>query len=137
MVINVIAAYGFYLVPVFFPNVIWLGLAPVVFGLGQFVFHGILVNVKLKSIYNPGLAAVTLGHIPVGVYYLYYVSTRELASLTDWIGGLVYMFAFIYLGLIKLNFTWLSDPNSPYAFADEEMRRFNVPEKLKRLSVKS
>src|SRR4051794_27529008 len=32
MVLNVLAAYGFYLIPVFFPNVYWLGIAPTLFG---------------------------------------------------------------------------------------------------------
>ncbi len=41
MVINVFAAYPFYLIPVFFPTVIWLGLAPVLFGMLQFVVHGV------------------------------------------------------------------------------------------------
>jgi hypothetical protein len=79
MVINVLAAYGFYLVRVFFLGVIWLGLAPVLFGLLQFVTHGIVTNVRLRSVYNPGLTAVTLGHVPIGVFYLYYVSTPK-----DW-----------------------------------------------------
>jgi hypothetical protein len=50
--------------------------------------------------------------------------------------GVTYMLAFIYFGLIKLNFTWLSDPNSPHAFADEEMRRFDVSHRLPRLKDK-
>ena len=33
MLINVLATYGLYLVPVFFPRIIWLGLAPVLFGI--------------------------------------------------------------------------------------------------------
>jgi hypothetical protein len=40
-VINVPLAYSFYLVPVFFPEAVWVGLAPVLFGFGQFVGHGI------------------------------------------------------------------------------------------------
>jgi Protein of unknown function with HXXEE motif len=133
MAINVIAAYGFYLVPVFFPTVIWLGLAPVLFGMLQFIGHGIVMNVKLRSVYNPGLAAVTLGHVPIGVCYLYYLHTNGFVNGRDWFFGVTYMFAFIYFGLIKLNFTWLSDPNSPYPFAQEEMRRFDVSRKLSRL----
>ena len=53
-----------------------------------------------------------------------------MVSVWDRILDIAYMLAFIYVGLIKLNFTWLSDRNSPYTFADEEMRRFNVPEKI-------
>ena len=134
MVLNALAAYGFYLVPVLFPNVIWLALAPVLFGLIQFVFHGVLTSVKLRSVYNPGLAAVVLGHIPIGVYYLYHVHTQGLASVWDWVFGVVYMVAFQYIFIVKMTYTWLADRNSPYAFAGEEMRRFNVPEKLERMN---
>jgi hypothetical protein len=59
-----------------------------------------------------------------------------LATGWDWLFGVTYMLAFIYFGLIKLNFTWLSDPNSPYAFAEEEMRRFDVLHRLPRLKDK-
>jgi hypothetical protein len=136
MVINVLAAYGFYLVPVFFPTVIWLGLAPVLFGILQFVIHGVMTNVKLRSVYNPGLAAVVLGHIPVGIYYLYVVHARGLVSVWDLVFGVAYLLAFQYLFLVKMTHTWLADRDSPYAFAAEEMCRFNVPQKLERLAVR-
>jgi Protein of unknown function with HXXEE motif len=110
------------------------GWPPFFFGLLQFVVHGVVTNVKLRSVYNPGLAAVALGHIPIGVYYLYYVHTQGLVSVWDWVFGVAYMFAIQYVFFVKMTYTWLADRNSPYAFADEEMRRFNVPEKLKRLN---
>ena len=73
MVANVIFAYGFYLVPIFFPKAIWFGLAPVLVGLTmQFFGHVIYVNVKLKTFYNPGVATTLFGHVPVGLIYLYY-----------------------------------------------------------------
>jgi len=31
MIVNVLVAYGAYLLPVFFPHLIWLGLAPILF----------------------------------------------------------------------------------------------------------
>ncbi len=133
MVINVLAAYGFYLLPVFFPNVIWLGLAPVLFGILQFVVHGVVTNMKLKSIYNPGLAAVVLGHISIGIYYLYYIHANGLVSVWDWVFAVVYMLAFQLIFFVKMTYTWLADKNSPYVFAEVEMRRFNVPKKLERL----
>ena len=74
---------------------------------------------------------LVLGWQDMGVLH-----AHGLASLWDWVFGVAYMLAFIYVGLIKMNFTWLTDPNSPYPFADEEMRRFNVPEKLKRLAAR-
>jgi hypothetical protein len=42
--------------------------------------------------------------------------------------------AFQYVVLVQMTSTWLADRNSPHAFADEEMRRFKVPEKLERLN---
>lgn len=66
MVANVFFAYLFYLLPVFLPDVIWLGLGPVLIGaVVQLVGHGIVINRKLGSFYNPGLATTVLGHVPV------------------------------------------------------------------------
>ena len=53
--VNVFVAYPFYILPILFPNLIWLGLAPILFGMGQFGVHGILINRKMRSIYNLSL----------------------------------------------------------------------------------
>lgn len=58
MIINLGIAYLFYLLPVFVPHLIWLGLAPVFMGFFQFIWHGIFANIKAKTIYYPGLGAV-------------------------------------------------------------------------------
>lgn len=134
MITNVGASYLFYLIPVFFPNVIWLGLAPMLFAMMQFVVHGILTPKKLGQFYNPGLAAVILGHIPLGVYYIYYIHSNGIVTLWDWLFAIMYLVIFLGVIMNKLTYSWLADKNSPYPFAEEEMRRFNVPEKLKRLN---
>lgn len=133
MVTNVLAAYVFYLIPVFFPNIIWLGLAPMVFGIGQFVVHGIVTNKKLKTFYNPGLGAVVLLHIPIAIYYINYIYSNGIVSVWDWVIGIVYMFIYMFFMVNKLTYSWLADKNSPYVFAEEEMKRFNVQEKIKRI----
>lgn len=124
MIINVLAAYGFYLVPVFFPRVYWLGIAPTLFGFGQFLIHGIAVPKKLGSFYNPGLAAVVLLHIPIGIAYLVHISQDVKAM--DWIAGVVYCVAFVYITLAKMTYMWLASINSPYPFAQDEMQRFKT-----------
>nr|WP_256378871.1 MULTISPECIES: hypothetical protein [Dietzia] len=49
-----IAAWVFYLIPVFFPRLIWLGFAQVLFGMvGQFITHMIITNIKLNLV-QPG-----------------------------------------------------------------------------------
>jgi hypothetical protein len=73
---NVPLAWSFYLLPVFFPSVVWLGLAPVVFGFAQLFGHTIPPIKKFKSIYSPGLAAVAFGHVPAGIWYLVHVHSE-------------------------------------------------------------
>jgi hypothetical protein len=133
MIINVLAAYFFYLLPVFLPDIVWLGIAPTLFGFGQFIIHGIVTPKKLGQFYNPGLGAVVLLHFPIGGLIIYHIISNHLATPVDWIAGVVYMFAFMFITLMKMTYTWLADKNSPYIFPEEEMRRFNVQAKMDRL----
>jgi hypothetical protein len=134
MITNVVIVYIMYLVPVFFSDVIWLGLAPMLFGMMQFMVHGIMTPKKLGQFYNPGLGAVVLGHIPLAIYYIYYIHSNGIVTGWDWIVGIVYMILTAFIVVNKMTYSWLADENSPYPFAEEEMRRFNVPEKLQRLN---
>jgi hypothetical protein len=126
---NVPLAWSFYLVPVFLPEAIWVGLAPVVFGFGQLVVHGIANNRKLKTLYNPGLAAVVLGHIPLGIWYLREVQT----SGRDWMFAILYVALFMVVGMLKVGYGLLADENSAYPFAPEEMERFGRRRRLARI----
>ncbi len=136
MVVNVLAAYGFYLLPAFFPSIIWLGIAPTMFGFGQFVIHGIVTNKKLHSFYNPGLAAVVFLHFPIGAYYIYYVSSHHLATRWDWILGVGYTVAFVYIALVKMTYSWLADPNSRFVFSPVEMKRVGVAPKINSMDAR-
>jgi hypothetical protein len=136
MVTNLLYSYGFCLIPIFFPNVIWLGLAPMLAAVSQLVVHGILNNLKLKSFYNPGLGAVVFIHMPVTVYYIVYIQSNGLANIWIWIAAIVYLVFYMVICLAKLTYTWLADRNSPYPFDEVEMKRFNVTNRLKRITVK-
>ena len=136
MVVNVLVAYGFYLLPVFFPRIFWLGIAPTLFGFGQFIVHGIVTPRKLGKIYNPGLAAVVLLHFPIGIAYLCSIVQTGDVHVTDWMLGVVYMAAFMVITLQKMTYQWLVSENSPYPFAPDEMRRFDVQGKLARKNDK-
>ncbi len=65
--VNVFFAYPFYILAILFPNLIWLGLAQVLFGMVQLVVHGVLINRKMHSLYNPGLFTVVFLHWPIGI----------------------------------------------------------------------
>lgn len=137
MIVNVLIAYGAYLLPVFFPHLIWLGLAPMLFGIMQFLVHGIMTPIKFHRLYNPGLVAVILLHFPLGFYYLYYIQANGLVSLWDWVIGIVYLFLLAFVCVNKLTYSWLADKNSPYPFAKAEMERFSVQQKLAKRATNS
>ncbi|AOR61802.1 HXXEE domain-containing protein [Pectobacterium wasabiae] len=129
LVTNVFLAYPFYLLPIFFPEYAWIGIPPILFGLSQFGIHGIRVNRAMKTLYNPGLAAVILGHIPFGLAYIWYGQTHGLISGFDWIWGLMYTAAFALL-FRKYTFQWSPDINSKYPFSEIELKRSGIYDRL-------
>ncbi|MCG7406495.1 HXXEE domain-containing protein [Paenibacillus sp. ACRRX] len=120
MIINLIIAYVFYLLPILLPNVIWLALAPIFMGFFQFIWHGIFANIKAKTLYNPGLFAVLVFHLPIGGWYIYHIVTQQLVSTTDWILGTIYFLIAVYILIIKGNM-WLKDKNSCHSFSDKQL----------------
>jgi len=135
MVANLIFAYGFYLPPVFFPNVIWLGLAPVLTGIIMQIYgHVLYMNIKLRTFYNPGVFAVIFGHIPIGVIYIYHILANNMTNLWDWLLAVVCMIAFFFLNFFLIELKLLGDKNSPYPFDQDQMKgkRFDVEKKLER-----
>lgn len=69
MLVNILA-YPFFILPILFPDLIWLGLAQIYFGLFQVVGHGGVMNIKSKGWYNSGLATAVLLHLPIGIRYI-------------------------------------------------------------------
>lgn len=132
MVVNVVLAYPFYIFAILFPNVIWLGLATMFFGLSQIIFHGIVINKSIKSFYNPGLAACIFLHGPIGIYYIWYVATHGLAGTWNYVGGLIGMILAAVV-IVVLPVRTFSSRNAKYPFSKEEMERFGMLEKAKQL----
>lgn len=117
---NVFLTYPFYIIPIFFPHVIWLGVMQVGQGLLQVPIHGVVMNVRLKSPYNPGMLSCLLVQLPVGVYYIWYVTVHHLATKTDYLLGAVAAILSLFvlwLGPILL----LRSRQSKYPFAPEQM----------------
>lgn len=130
MIVNVMLAYPFYIAAILLPNVIWLGLATIFFGLFQILGHGVINNIKLKSFYNPGLAACIFLHGPIGIYYIWYVTSGGLAGTWDYFAGIIGMIVAMIL-IILLPVRLLSTRKAKYPFSQEEMERFCMKEKAK------
>jgi len=131
-----VLAWPFYLVPVFFPNLVWLGLAPVLFGMvGQAVAHVVVTNIKLKTFYNPGMGAVVLGHIPLGIWYLVAVYREGIIGGWDWLFAVLYMGFFAGVVMARVGYGLLGSAESRYPFAAAEMARFDRVRRLERVGI--
>ena len=129
---NAFLTYPFYIAPVFLPNVIWLGLAQVMLGMIQVFAHGIAVNVRLKSPYNPGLAATVFLQLPLGIYYIWFVATNNLASTATYVIGFIgAIIAMIVLFLLPIRLL-ATNRASKYPFAEAEMYGF-AKEKIEKI----
>ncbi len=135
MFTNVFFTYVIYLLPILLPNVIWLGIAPMLMGMMQFLVHGIMTNVRMKSIYNPGLGAVVFLHIPVGVCYFRYITVHQLADGAAWAIGVFYTVIATGFILGYLTYIGFSDRNSRWCFDEAELKRFHVEEKIAKKNI--
>lgn len=120
MVINIVIAYGFYLLPIIFTDQIWMGLAPIFMGFFQLLWHGGFANLKIKGIYNPGLVAVILLHMPIGGWYINYITTHKLVTSYDWILGIAYFIVATYVLIVKGNI-WMKNEKSIYSFSQKQL----------------
>ncbi|BDZ31993.1 HXXEE domain-containing protein [Lactiplantibacillus brownii] len=136
MINNVFMAYPFYILAILFPGAIWYGLIQVGQGMVQIVNHGFYNNFKLKSFYNPGEASVVLLHWPLGIYYIWYVVSNQLATPTDLIVGFIGAWASVFilwLGPVNL----LKNKQSKYPFSQNEFYGYAKAKLLRLKNTKS
>ncbi|CAJ1201140.1 hypothetical protein CPR19088_GLDEOEPO_00847 [Companilactobacillus paralimentarius] len=131
MWINVFAAYVLYLFPIIWPELIWLSFMPIVFGLLQVIVHAIVTPKKLHTWYSPGEFAVVLGHLPLGVYWFYYTVSHGLLNWLNVLCGILYLVGFIVIGMKKIGYGLLADPNSPYPFPKSEFERSGYAKRIR------
>ena len=123
MVVNVLAGYPFYLLPVLFPHTIWLGLAPILFGYLEVLLHCGGGFLRAKVPYNPGLVTV-VPWLVLSTWYIVEINRQDLITASDWwiASGYLLVFVVVLMGLV--GYVLLADRNSPYRFAPEEISRF-------------
>lgn len=107
------SAWIFYLLPVFLPHLLWLGLAQMFFGFFQFLGHGLQMNIKGKSLYNPGLLSVIFLHIPIGVYYIYFIESHCDVNVMEYLYGFLAFVVAVFVTTI-LPVQILKNKNTPY-----------------------
>ena len=123
MVTNILIVYICYTLPIFLPDVIWLGLAPILFGCGfQVLLHGVVFMVKFHHFYNPGTGAVFCIHLPCGIFYIWNVVSNSVITSKDWIFAIVYLLVMIGITVV-FGQVILSSKDSKYAFDESEIKK--------------
>lgn len=77
------------------PGVRFLMIAAVILSLGEIIMHLFLFNVRLKTIYNPGLITGLFGIGTIVIIYLVISFNPSLYMWYDYLIGLIY-FAFVF-----------------------------------------
>jgi hypothetical protein len=129
LISNVFLTYPFYVIPVLFPHVIWLGIMQIGQGLIQVPLHGLVMNLKMKSPYNPGMISCVFVQLPIGIYYIWYVTANNLATTKDLVLGSIAALLSIFVLWLGPIFI-LRSRQSRYPFAPEQMFGF-AAEKVK------
>ena len=124
MCINTAVAYPVYGLPILFPKVKWLGIGPVLFGMSQAVGHGVIFPAISRSKYSPGFLASIFLHVPIGLAYLAALKSPGPVPRSQWRKGIAYTIAIAALGVAVPNYLG-RDKNSPYAFTEKQMGRFD------------
>jgi hypothetical protein len=111
-----------YVPAMLFPKVKWLGLPPVLLGIGQAVAHGAIMPrvFHLKYPYTPGTLTSVLLHVPIGVAYLSALRAQGPIGRSDWIKTALVLLGFFVIGVAYPNVR-AADKNSAYAFTPEQM----------------
>lgn len=122
-IINVGIGWGsFLLAAIFAERAIWLGIATMLVSVGNFIAHTFLFNLRGKMFYNPGMLTAILLFLPLSIFFFYTVYSNQLATLFDWVAGILLGIVLNYVGIIKV-IDWLKDGQTPYVFP----KRFLLP----------
>lgn len=130
MLVNTVGAYSFYIAAIILPQAIWLGLTVSFFGLFPLLGHGVTMNIKGRTLYNPGLATTVFLLVPIGVYYIHYLNTHGLATRMDFVFGIIAFLTAIVIVLV-LPIRAFMDRNTPYPMRRQDMARFGMLAKIK------
>ena len=125
MCINTAVAYPFYIAPIVFPNVRWLGLPPVLFGISQSVGHGVIFPRIANAKYSPGFLASILLHVPIGLTYIRALRGQGEIDRATWLTSIAVTAFVATTGVAGPNILG-RDRHSPHAFTAKQMGEYDT-----------
>lgn len=107
-----------YILPMFL-NIRFLTLAAVLFTFAELLMHLVVFNAALKTWYNPGLASVLIGLLPVSINYLYQTWGQHLYVWPDVVLALVWISFHYWVAFVSPIYKKLG-AKKEYTFTMEE-----------------
>lgn len=78
-------------IPLLFPGVTFLVLAPMLLGILEVVAHTAAIKMFGRRYYSPGLATAVVVLLPISIYTIRYVQLTEHPGVATWAGAFLYM----------------------------------------------
>lgn len=133
MVGNMATVYLFFLLPVFFPKLLWFGMGGIFVGLSQIPVHIKATQLISKAVgqlvYGPGNISVFLGHLPISIFYFYYGTVNNWFTAWDFLWAFLVMI-FVDVGLVAvLGYKMMGGKNVKHGFTEKELARSHFKEK--------
>lgn len=124
-IVNICCAYPIYILGIIFSNSLPLCLFVTYFTMPQILMHGILMNIKMRTFYNPGVATAAFVMLPAGIYSLWFIGTHY--SFPGWYWWVPLLLqpvaALCFIGLpIKL----CQGKNTPWIFPRRDINGFSI-----------
>ncbi len=100
--------------------------------MAQLIIHMLKTPHQIGNrIYSPGAAAVVFGHLPAGIYWLYFTISSGILRWYDVVLGIAYLAAFIGGFMLKVGYGILKKTDSPYPFPEEEFEGGGYAERIR------
>lgn len=131
-IVNICCAYPIYIIGIIFSEVHVLSIFIAYFTMAQLLMHGLMMNKKMGTLYNPGVGTALFIMVPIGIYTLWYIATNyDIPTWNWWVPILA--FPFIAFSAILLPILKCQDKNSPYVFPERDTKGFSIKGKIARV----
>ena len=118
-----------YALVIFFYEIPMLVIMLSYVGFGQLMMHGVMINKKAGTKYNPGMATAIVVMVPVGIYTIWYYATNYTLAAWNWWGAALILVVLL-ITLLALPLKVTMDKASPYRYTEEELKRGGMPKRL-------
>lgn len=122
-IVNVCCAYPIYMIGIVFIEVHVISIFVIYFTMAQILMHGLMMNKKMETLYNPGVATALFVMIPVGIYSIWFIATRYAIQTWNWWVPILCFPAVAFLTIL-LPILKCQDKNTAYAFPERDDKRF-------------